>query len=290
MTKMTQEEKDARKTARDLEKEVEHIRSCLEMDKRDTATQNIPDPTLFYKVGERVKYGNWDWSGILEVCEDGRYYKLFSVTWKTGRNVPDCSEHKIHYLPWYDFQPYITAEENENRERFEQDDDIFFSYSQRDMSGLMRYYFSKYGIDLKPEYQRGNVWTLEQKQSLIDSVFRNIDIGKLAIIKRPWGSDGNKPATPKLYEMLDGKQRLTALIEYYTGQFKYRGKYYHELCFGDKNHFKHYTVSIAETDPLTNEQKYRYFLKLNTTGTPVDPEHMAKVTGLLQKEIDKNGG
>lgn len=289
MPKMTQEKKDARKAAREYEKLVDRLRDRLASSKEDAARRFMPDPTIAYYVGDRVKYGNWDWSGILKVCEGGRYYKLFSMTWKTGRNIPDQTEHKIHYLPWYDFQPYMTAEENEKRERFEQDDDIFFSYSQRDMSGLMNYYFSKYGIDLEPEYQRGNVWDLEQKRALIDSVFRNIDIGKLAIIKRPWGPDGNKPATPKLYEMLDGKQRLTALIEYYTGQFTYRGKYFHELCWGDKGHFKYYTVSIAETDPLTKEQKYRYFLKLNTTGTPVDAEHMAKVAGLLQKEIEKNG-
>jgi len=289
MVKMTQKQKDARKAARDYKSLVDNYRDRIASSKQHAAEVCMPDPTIFYKVGDRVKYGNWDWSGILEVCEGGRYYKLFSMTWKTGRNVSDTSENKIHYLPWYDFQPYMTAAENESRERFEQDDDIFFSYSQRDMSGLMNYYFSKYGIDLEPEYQRGNVWTIEQKRALITSIFRNIDIGKIAIIKRHWGPDGNKPATPKLYEMLDGKQRLTALVEYYTGQFTWRGKYFHELCWSDKGHFKYYTVSIAETDPLTKEQKYHYFLKLNTSGVPVDPDHMAKVTGLLQKEIEKNG-
>jgi hypothetical protein len=84
--------------------------------------------------------------------------------------------------------------------------------------------------------------------------------------------------------MLDGKQRLTAVIEYYTGQFAYKGKYYDDLHPRDKHHFKYYSVSEAETAPLTKKQKYRYFLKLNTTGTPVDPAHMAHVAKLLEEE------
>jgi hypothetical protein len=267
---------------------VEAKRDRMEMDKNDALKRQCPDPTIFYEIGQRVRYGNWDWSAILESVENGRVYKLFSVTWNTGRNVPDHSSFKIHYLPWYDFQPYVSSEENATREKFEQDDDIFFQYMQRDMSGLLNYYFQRHGIDLEPEYQRGNVWTIEQKRALIDSIFRNVDIGKIAIIKRPWGDIPNTPATPKLYEMLDGKQRMTALVEYFTGQFDYRGKYFRDLCLSDQNHFKHYTVAVAETNPLTNEQKYRYFLKLNTTGTPVDEAHMEKVAGMLKEEIEKN--
>jgi hypothetical protein len=55
----------------------------------------------------------------------------------------------------------------------------------------------------------------------------------------------------------------------------------------DRYHFKHYSAAIAETENLTKAQKYRYFLKLNTTGTPQDPEHMKKVTDMLAKEMKK---
>jgi len=34
-------------------------------------------------------------------------------------------------------------------------------------------------IDLTPDYQRGNVWSDYQKVDLIDSIFNEIDIGKL---------------------------------------------------------------------------------------------------------------
>ena len=283
---MTKEEKAERRAARAAEKEIIRLQDCHAASKRRVARQNIPEPTVLYEVGERVKFGAWDWTAILKVYEDGKYYKAISVTRKTNRNVPDATEGKIHHFAWFDIVPYRAII---NQPVLTQDDDIHFNYQQRDVRSLLYMYFTDHGIDLNPEYQRGNVWTAEQKEALIESVFNNVDIGKFAIIKRPWGPDGNKPLTPLLYEMLDGKQRLTALVEFFTGHFAYKGIYYNDLHPGDQSHFRNYSVSYAETSPLTKEQKYRYFLKLNTTGTPVDPKHMEKVAGMLKEEIDKNG-
>ena len=191
---------------------------------------------------------------------------------------------KIHYEAWFN----LGFDQEDWPERIEEDRDIFFNYSQRDLSGLLSYMTSAYGIDLNPDYQRGTVWNEAQKVALIDSVFKNIDIGKFTIIKRKWGDNPNKPETPFMYEMLDGKQRLTALFEFRTSQFLYKGMFFHQMNPFDRNHFKHYPVSYAETEPLTDEQKYRYFLKLNTTGTPVDKQHMRKVRELWLKEQLKN--
>jgi hypothetical protein len=291
MGKMTEEQKAARKkkmiAAENLRMAKMALQTTLEAATIERMTPG-PMPTRKYKVGDRVRYGNWDWSAILEVCDAGMYYKLVSCTRNTQRNIPDSSSLKIHYLPWYDFTSYQTLAEIKEAESLVLDDDIRFQYSQRDLSSLINTYLRSHGIDLEPEYQRGNVWTLAQKVNLIDSIFNNIDIGKFAVIKRQWGSWESEGSKPYLYEMLDGKQRLTAIVEYYTGQFLYKGKSYDDLSPFDKHHFKYYSISEAETEPLTKAQKYRYFLKLNTTGTPVDPEHMEKVAMMLDETILQN--
>ncbi len=262
-------------------KSIRQLAERMYIDKCDVVKGNIPEPPLVYNVGDRVRYGAWKWTGVLEVFENGKYYKLFSVTYKTKRNIPDGSEFKIHYEPWHQLVPYRDS--FDHIESLIQDDDIFFSFYQRDIRSLLNMCFKEYGIDLEPDYQRGNVWNEDQKVALIDSIFKNIDIGKFAIIRRPWpwGNDPNK--TPFLCEMLDGKQRLTALVEFFCGRFRYRGKYYNDLHPFDQNHFRNYGVSVGESEGLTNEQKYRYFLKLNTTGSPVDPEHMERVEYMLEK-------
>ena len=265
-----------------LKKEVEKGKTENTLD--DILKYRLPEATRFFEVHDRVRYGAWDWSIVLEILESGKVYKLFSYTWHTKRNVADYAGYKIHYIAWYDVQPYLTDEEAEAIDQFTQRDDIRFNFSQRDVMAILYMCFDQYGIDFDADYQRGNVWTEQQKVDLIDSIFKNIDIGKFVFIRRPWGRDPNKPKTPLLWEVLDGKQRSTALLDFFLNRFKYKGKYFSELHPFDRNHIRHYSISFAETEPLTQEQKYRYFLKLNTTGTPVDPDHIKKVQEMWEKE------
>ena len=59
-------------------------------------------------------------------------------------------------------------------------------------------------INVDAEYQRGKVWSQPQQALLIDSVMRGFDIPKIFLRKLP---DGN----PYLFDVIDGKQRLTAI-------------------------------------------------------------------------------
>lgn len=281
--KLTDEEKKALKAKKDYQKIVDSYKHTIDqsLDECKKMLPMTPEPAYTFEIGDRCVYGAYDWSGVLDVCEDGKYYKLFSVNWHTNTNRGEYASFKIHYEVWFKLSVY--REDWDDVARFEEDDDIFFNYQQRDMRSLMHMMCKEYGIDLEPEYQRGLVWSDVQKWSLIDSIMKNIDIGKFTIIRRPWGSDHSKPMTPKLYEMLDGKQRITALWEFYTSQFKYNGLYYYELHPRDRSHFKNYRISYAECEPLTDEQKYRYFLKLNTTGVPIDQEHIERVRRLWRQ-------
>ncbi len=263
-----------------LRKVREHDQMLLDSDYKSIIKKNIPAPSHLYEPGDRVDYGNWNYTEVLEMCNGGKFYKCHSCTVNENTNQGRVFNEKVHYEPWYSLGIYRTMEEYGEIDRLEEDRDIRFNYSQRSMSHLFHLMFIDYGIDLDPDYQRGNIWTLDQKVNLIDSIFKNVDIGKFTIISRPWGSNPNKAATPKMWEMLDGKQRITAIIEFYTNRFKYKGKYFCDMHIRDKQHFKNYNISSGETEPLTDEQKYRYFLKLNTTGTPVDEAHIAKVRKL----------
>ena len=282
--KLTDAEKKALKEKKDYEKIVQSYKHTIDQSLNEYKRMDIiPEPAYTFEIGDRCVYGAFDWSGVLEVCDGGKYYKLFSIHFHKNTNKGDYTSFKIHYEIWFKLGVY--REDWDDVPIYEEDDDIFFNYQQRDMRSLLYMMCKEYGIDLEPEYQRGLVWSDEQKWSLIDSIMKNIDIGKFTIIRRPWGKNHNKPATPKLYEMLDGKQRITTLWEFYTGQFKYKGLRYHELHPLDRSHFKNYRISYAECEPLTDEQKYRYFLKLNTTGVPIEQEHIERVRRLWRQAV-----
>lgn len=72
-------------------------------------------------------------------------------------------------------------------------------------------------LRINPEYQRGQAWTLPQKQALVDSIFRGYPIPPLFLQEiRGAGSGGE---VSKRYEIVDGQQRIRALAEYFAGKF-----------------------------------------------------------------------
>lgn len=73
------------------------------------------------------------------------------------------------------------------------------------------YFISANKILLNPEYQREAVWTLSQKQLLIDSLLLDIDIPKLYFREISKGD--------YQYEVVDGQQRLRSVDEYFRNQF-----------------------------------------------------------------------
>jgi hypothetical protein len=86
-------------------------------------------------------------------------------------------------------------------------------------STIQRIYFEKDEIYTDPEYQRsGEIWTLEKRQLLIDSILNDYDIPKL------YFHDLNTPMKLKngqkvLYTIIDGKQRLETIWKFKEDKF-----------------------------------------------------------------------
>lgn len=285
--KITDAEKTEMKRKKDIRKRIDSCKGAMESSlkqcMRTIERGDIRTPPYVFKKGDRVSYGAWKWSAILEVLEGGKLYKVFSITDDIQYGVNKGASFKIEYHLYTQLRPYVDKKEVDKREIFLEKDDIRFQYSQRDMRAIFGLVYGGSGLDMNPEYQRGLVWTDKQKESLIDSIFRNIDIGKFAIIRRKFSED-----LTHFYEVLDGKQRIQTLIDFYECRFTYKGKTFNELHWMDRNHFVNYSISWAETEPLTNEQKYRYFLKLNVSGVPISKEHLERVKEMWIKERLKN--
>jgi len=137
---------------------------------------------------------------------------------------------------------------------------------------------------MDPDYQRDHVWEPRHKEALIKSIFENIDIGKFVFINRTYESG---KATGNFYEVLDGKQRISAILEFYESRFPYCGLYYKDLCRQDRYHFTNYTVNYCYIDEkcLTDELKYKYFLMLNVGGVPQDEKHIEYVRKLYVNSL-----
>ncbi len=68
-----------------------------------------------------------------------------------------------------------------------------------------------------PEYQRGEAWSLQQKQALVDSLFRHYPIPPLFLERKL--STGLGGGVTEKFEVIDGQQRLLAISEFFADNF-----------------------------------------------------------------------
>ena len=70
---------------------------------------------------------------------------------------------------------------------------------------ILDFVASKKWINLRPEYQRRLVWDRKKKSQFIESLLMNIPIPPVFLYE----NDINR------YEVMDGQQRLNAILEFY---------------------------------------------------------------------------
>jgi hypothetical protein len=87
-------------------------------------------------------------------------------------------------------------------------------YCNKDKWAISRIARSRGTLDLDPVYQReGGVWSLEKKQLFIDSILNNFDVPKIYVHNMGLNDSG------KQYGVIDGKQRITTLLDFIDGKF-----------------------------------------------------------------------
>lgn len=153
-----------------------------------------------------------------------------------------------------------------------------------DLSKIYRKYAEE-EIDLNPEYQRELVWTDKQKQDYILAILKQRAKITPVIIEKLTEQE------TVLYEILDGKQRLTALFDYIDNKYPLQtGEYFKDLSAKDMNVITQTRVSYTritsykECDvPL--DFKLAYFLEINALGTKITDEHIEKIENKL-KELE----
>ena len=154
-----------------------------------------------------------------------------------------------------------------------------------DLSKMYRKYAEE-EIDLNPEYQREFVWTDKQKQDYILAILKQRAKITPVIIEKL-----TEQGTV-LYEILDGKQRLTALFDYIDNKYPLQtGEYFKDLSAKDMNVITQTRVrytritSYNECDvPL--DFKLAYFLEINALGTKITDEHIEKIENKLKQLED----
>ncbi len=148
-----------------------------------------------------------------------------------------------------------------------------------------------YGKDCsKYYYQRPFVWSVEDNQLLIESIYQGIDCGKILVRKHSWKSiekkANNGETELSFKDIVDGKQRLNAVKGFLLNEYPdLRGNYFNDLSFVAQNKITNNQLfSYSEMgEDVNDETVLKQFLKLNFAGVPQSKEHIEFVKSLLNK-------
>ena len=268
----------ARKTVTPSKQKAEaaekHRASRLEASIRELLDEDLPMPPAHrvYAPGTRVQYGAHPETIVIAVYGEGRVYHVKSegLYKEYGQEVRQVHES---VLGWVELLPYSDPEKAQPPSVVMDPTYRPLNFSQRAIESLM-HMMAHDRIDMNPIYQRPLCWNDADKHLLLESVFERRDIGKFVIVH-----NGFEKAP--FYEVLDGKQRLSALWEFFQDRFRYRGLLFSELCALDQRVFENAPVSYAELSGLSEAEKMRAFLRLNISGRQQSPEWLAEVQAML---------
>ncbi len=137
--------------------------------------------------------------------------------------------------------------------------------------------YKKDGLDMSPDFQRGYIWTERQKVLYVEYLLKDPVSGREIYFNHPeWMGTwkGN-------FVLVDGKQRLNAVVEFLSGKIKAYGKYVQE--FEDRLPVDvGFSFNIAKLK--TRKEVLEWYLDFNTGGTYHTEKEIQRVKELIEKD------
>jgi len=130
-------------------------------------------------------------------------------------------------------------------------------------------------LNMSPPYQRGEVWGDIRRRNLIKSIVSGIPIASIIINDRSrskeWGD-----AEEGFLAVIDGKQRMTAVLAFMESKFRVPGEWFgvagsptfSELPIGRQRGFKNHPLAFSEGSLVSLEDEIEVFELVNFGGVP----------------------
>lgn len=147
-------------------------------------------------------------------------------------------------------------------------------------------------IDLDPEYQRGHVWEDGQRSAYMGALLEGRANDSSAIVLFDNFATNQKFATDQdsdtlMYEVVDGKQRLTSIYKFLANEVSARFYDGYEVYYEDLDKMNHLavrngiTVGVGIVGHLSKKGVLELYLALNTGGTLHTSAEIDRVKALV---------
>lgn len=247
-----------------------HEREAELYDAEHMVLPNLSEPTYRFGVGDKVRYGNLRDCTVEEILHDGKLYVLRCLY--QGRKSTEGDKVVCRVVPWTEVRPLTHGTSS-----FTVTKRLSSNSRRCAIESLLHSYYN-FGIDTDPEYQRDYVWEEKDRENLFDSIFNDMEIGKF-VLNNISGRQNNG----KMYEIVDGKQRLLTLIMFYENRLPYRGIYFNDLSAKDRNTFLDKAIELDEITNADYKTILEQFILINQAGKCMDSAHLDTVRDTLKK-------
>jgi len=147
-------------------------------------------------------------------------------------------------------------------------------------------------LELSPDFQRRSVWTDKAKSYLIDTILRGKPMPKLIITQRLEGAKNVRV-------VVDGQQRLRAILGYFNGDFKVSKAHnkelssytYETLPNGLDKEFLKYELGVDLLFNIPYEEILDIFARINSYTVKLEKQEIfnAKYLGYFKQTVYSTG-
>ncbi len=120
-------------------------------------------------------------------------------------------------------------------------------------------------LDLNPPYQRNEIWSMQSKKLLINSIKLGFPLPNFFILEK----------NDHKYEMVDGQQRTRTIIGYFKGFFPDEKQKFYEADLYKE--FLEYKLSVIYISDLDKSEKIEvFYARVNSTGLKLNRPELNK--------------
>lgn len=138
-------------------------------------------------------------------------------------------------------------------------------------------------VDYRPDFQRRYVWSEKQKVYLIDTLLNDFSVPKIYVRQIL-----DETTNANRYEIIDGQQRLTTIMNFIKGEFalykkkhpkpeffveELEGKYFNDLGLKHKQKILNFSMSVDLIEG-SKEEIIEMFLRLNLSNTGLNTQEI----------------
>lgn len=147
-------------------------------------------------------------------------------------------------------------------------------------------YKENFGLEMNPDFQRGNVWTRDQQIAYLEFFYQGGLTARTIYFNHPDFGRGIKDDCDIPYMVLvDGLQRLTAHLDFLDNKIPMFGYFYD--AYQDKPDFTRHCLKFNINDLQHRSDILKWYLDMNRGGTVHSEDELNRVQKLLDEELKK---